>query len=319
MLRWRYKDMKHIVGKILAGVAVAVSGILPAVAETVSQKQASKIAETFFNAAYGQFMSKPKLIWNGRQLTTDRLFSPFYIYNHPKGGFVIISADSKAFPVIGYSRTNSFSRDRLSDDENELLRQYAREVEMIRYDSRTPSRAIDAWTHLPAYIDNVLNNPYNTPEYRALTDEQKEHLETIDRRNGWIMLPSAVEFDIYNPELYRDYTLDDVTAEDVPFSFFEEFLREIREEELTRAAALDEILSPTRPVVKMLGGAHFEIYIPENVRMMRVYDLNGSKKIEKYLTDSNTVNVDLSSMPPGFYVAMILGEDGKVYGLKLYR
>jgi hypothetical protein len=215
---------------------MALLSPLSASAETVSQKQASKIAETFFNAAYGQYVSTPKLYWNGRQLTTDRLFSPFYVYNHPKGGFVIIAADNKAFPILGYSKSVNFSREKLGDDEYTLLQKYAREVEMIRYDSRTPSRAIDAWGNIAAYIANTLENPYSSPEYRALTDEDKEDLETIDRRNGWIMFPSAVEFEIYDPDLYRDYTLDDVLSEqeDVPFKFFEDFLTEIRNDKTCR-------------------------------------------------------------------------------------
>lgn len=312
-------SIHSIVGSVM--LCVALLSPLSASAETVSQKQASKIAETFFNAAYGQYVSAPKLYWNGRQLTTDRLFSPFYVYNHPKGGFVIIAADNKAFPILGYSKSVNFSRDKLRDDEYALLQKYAREVEMIRYDSRTPSRAIDAWRNIAAYIANTLDNPYSSPEYRALTDEDKEDLETIDRRNGWIMFPSAVEFEIYDPDLYRDYTLDDVLSEqeDVPFKFFEDFLTEIRNEELSRAAAIEEILAPTKPVVKYLGGAHFEIYIPENVRMMRVYDMNGARKIEKTYSESNTINADLSNMVPGFYVAMILSEQGHIYGLKLYR
>ena len=85
---------------LVAGAALCIAA-LPALAETVSQKHASKIAETFFNTAYGIHVAAPKFAWNGRQLTTDRLFTPFYIYNHPRGGFVIISAENKAFPVLG--------------------------------------------------------------------------------------------------------------------------------------------------------------------------------------------------------------------------
>lgn len=311
------KKCCEIIIALLAVVSFSVE------AENVSQKQASKIAETFFNASYGQVMTPPKLIWNGRQLTTDRLFSPFYIYNHPAGGFVIISADSKAFPIIGYSRSNAFSRETLGEDEKELLTKYAHEIELIRYDSRMPVRAKEAWSDIRGYIAAILENPYDTPEFRELTPTARENLENVDRRNGWIMLPSAVEFNIYDSEKYRGYTLDDVLGEaeqeDVPFQFFEEFLKSVHDEELSRAAALDEIISPTKPVVTPLGGAHFKIYIPEDVRLMRIYDMNGASKIEHKFLHSNVVNVDLSSVSPGFYVAMILSESGRIYGIKLYR
>lgn len=306
---------------ILAAIGgLIMSGAVGARAETVSQKQASKIAETFFNTAHGIYVAAPKMVWNGRQLTTDRLFSPFYIYNHPKGGFVIVAADTKAFPIIGYSKTGKFDRASMTDEEKDLLTQYAREIELIRYDSRQPERAMEGWRNLPLYINKVLHNPYDTPEYESLTDERREAIEAIDRRNSSVMLPSAVEFQIYNPENYRGYTLDDVTAEEeIPFTFYEDFLAEMAREEETRAALLDEILSPTKPVVEMLGGAHFHIRFPKPVRMSVVYSLQGTRLSEKTYSSSDTINLDLSAQPSGFYVVLALGEDGEIYGFKLYR
>lgn len=312
---------------IVAAAAVAViafCGAEKATAETVSQKQAAQIAETFFNAAYGEYSAKPKFVWNGRQLTTDRLFSPFYVYNHPKGGFVIIAADSKAYPILGYSKTTNFNREKLTDDERGLLSKYAHEVELIRYDSRIPERAVAAWQNIPLHINKALTNPYESAEFEALDEEAREKLEAIDRRNNSIMMPSAVEFNIYNPDNFRSYTLDDVTApndtdEYIPFKFYEDFLEEIAEEERTRAASLDEIISPTKPVVEILGGAHYSIHYPVDVRMATVYSLQGHRVIERYFKNTNTVNLDLSSLPVGFYALMVLGEDGKIYGYKVYR
>lgn len=313
------KQIRVIVsGLVVLGAALACQ---QAAAEVVTQKQASKIAETFFNAAYGEYSAKPKLEWNGRQLTTDRLFSPFYIYNHPKGGFVIIAADSKAYPILGYSRTTRFDKSRMSDEERDLLTKYAHEIELIRYDSRIPERAVAAWQNLPLHINKSLNNPYNTPEYDALDEQGREELEAIDRRNNSIMMPAAIEFDLYRPERYRDYTLDDVTAveEEIPFSFFEEFLEDIAEEERQRLARLDEIISPTEPVVSILGGAHYAVRFPADIRLTRIYSLEGSKVLEKYFSGTDTANLDLSALPAGFYVMVTLGEDGHIYGLKLAR
>lgn len=290
-------------------------------AENVSQKQAKEIAKTFFNAAYGQYVADPKFVWNGRQLTTDRLFAPFYIYNHPKGGFVIISADSKAYPILGYSKTGKFDRERLTDDDRELLRTYARQIELIRYDSRVPERAIGAWRNIPLYINKVLTNPYNTPEYEALDDQSKENLEAVDRRNSSIMMPAAVEFHIYDPGSYREYTLDDVTApeEEIPFSFYEDFIAQIAEEENARRAALDEIISPNRPVTEYSGGAHYTIRYPQHIRLVRIYGMDGMAKLEKYYKDTDVVNIDISALPVGFYAMLALSDDGHVYGMKIFR
>lgn len=314
------KRLKNTIKIILAGILLA--GVSAnTYAENVTQKHASKIAETFFNAMYGETLSAPKFVWNGRQLTTDRLFSPFYIYNHPKGGYVIISADSKAYPILGYSRTGMFERDKLVENEQDLLKKYAHEIELIRYDSRIPERAMGAWQNLPLYINKILHNPYDTPEFEALSDEQKENLEVIDRRNNSIMMPSAVEFELYNPDLYRDYTLDDATApaEEIPFSFYEEFLAEIAAEEQARIASLDEILSPTKPTVISSGGAHYAIRFPGEIKLIRIYNMQGAKEMERYFKGTDLINIDMSALPGGFYAMLALGEDGKVYGMKLFR
>lgn len=316
------KDINFI--SRIAGFALLLAvgfGFNQAAAEIVTQKQASKIAETFFNAAYGEYMVAPKLEWNGRQLTTNRLFSPFYVYNHPKGGFVIIAADNKAFPILAYSKTARFNKDTLGEAEKGMMNQFAREVELIRYDDRSPDRAIAAWQNLPLYINKILNNPYDTPDFWNLTDEQRDNIEAIDRRNNWVIMPTAVEFPIYNPDRYRDYTLDDVLGEEeeVPFSFYEDFIAEIEKEKRTRAIEFDEIISPTKPVVNFLGGAHYAIRFPENVHLARIYDINGSRMMEKYFKNTNTVNLDLSSLPGGYYILLTLSDDGHVNGIKLPR
>lgn len=317
--------MKSINKIFLTLTAFAASSMICGVAnaENVTQKEASKIAETFFNASYGEVMPAPKLSWNGRQLTTDRLFSPFYVYNHPKGGFVIISADSKAYPIIAYSKTGFFDKDKLEENERNQLIKYAHEIELIRYDSRIPERAVSAWQNMPLYINKVLNNPYNTPEFERLNENQKDLLEEIDRRNNAIFLPSAVEFELYDPENFRPYTLDDVLGdyetEDVPFSFYEEFIAEIKAEEDARLAAFDEMISPSKPVIINSGGAHYTIRFPIDIRLVRIYNMNGAKVMERYFKNTDTVNLDMSALPVGFYVMMALGEDGTVYGMKLFR
>lgn len=309
--------------KMVAVIAVAILLSFGTNAENVSQKQASKIAATFFNAAYGEYVSAPKLVWNGKKLTTNRLFSPFYVYNHPKGGFVVIPADNKAFPILAYSTKVNFNPDVIGEDEMALFRQYAREIELIRYDDRWPAHAVAAWQDINLSISNALTSPYTTPEYESITDERKAQIEEIDRRNSWIVMPTAVEFPLYDPSMYREYTLEDVlgeeVAEEVPFSFYENFIREIYEEERQRLAALDEIVHPTQPILHRLGGAHYTITLPEEARMIRVYGVDGSSKIEKTYSGVSDISMDLSSLPVGYYVVMALTREGHIYGFKVAR
>ena len=307
--------------RILISLFACVAVPAAAHAETVSRKEANSIAGTFFNAAYGEVTAPPQMVWNGRQLTTDRLFSPIYVYNSPKGGYVIISGENKAYPILAYSKVRKFDKDKISDDEKEVLKTYAREIELIRYDPRIPAKAMEAWRNIPEYISAVLASPYDSDEYRALGEERKDMLESLARSGNQILMPSAVEFSLYDPDAYRELTLDDVTAADdeIPFKFYEDFIREVSRENRERDIKLEEIVSPSRPVVKALGGGHFEISFPENIRMMRIYTIGGMQMMEKYYKETSLMNIDMSVLGSGYYMGLALAESGNVFGFKLYR
>lgn len=307
--------------RILISLFACVAVPAAAHAETVSRKEANSIAGTFFNAAYREVTAPPQMVWNGRQLTTDRLFSPIYVYNSPKGGYVIISGENKAYPILAYSKVRKFDKDKISDDEKEVLKTYAREIELIRYDPRIPAKAMEAWRNIPEYISAVLASPYDSDEYRALGEERKDMLESLARSGNQILMPSAVEFSLYDPDAYRELTLDDVTAADdeIPFKFYDDFIREVSRENRERDIKLEEIISPSRPVVKALGGGHFEISFPENIRMMRIYTIGGMQMMEKYYKETSLMNIDMSVLGSGYYIGLALADSGNVFGFKLYR
>ena len=113
---------------------------------------------TFFNAAHSEVTAKPKLVYNGRQLTTDRLFSPFYVYNLPGKGFVIIAADNKAFPILGYNLDDNFNPNHIEPAMLSDLKGLARDIELIRYDSRVPHEAISSWNDYRGYVASLLTS-----------------------------------------------------------------------------------------------------------------------------------------------------------------
>lgn len=152
---------------------------IPASAESVTQKEAKKLAQQFFNQAYGESVSPVKYVYNGRQLTTGRLFSPFYVYNQQRGGFVIISAENKTFPILAYSLKENFNPDKLTESEKGWLKSYAMDIEMIRYDSRYPSDAIKAWQDYPHYIVDLLDAKYVATDPRIAVAESQSVLEDI--------------------------------------------------------------------------------------------------------------------------------------------
>ena len=183
-------------------------------AETVSQKQAQLLANTFFNEMSGKVVAPPKAVYNGRKLTTNRLINPFYVYNNPSGGFVIISAENKAYPILGFSLKDNFNPDRLGDPELAILRSYAKEIELIRYDSEPVEEAIKAWQDYPGYVKDILDSPYIATDpkisieqsYRLLDDSMDE-----DR---------AVYSDLYTPMQWREMILDELRLKEVaPLGF----------------------------------------------------------------------------------------------------
>lgn len=193
----------------IIAIIAALTALSPvASAETVSQRQASQLAQTFFNEANGRVMAPVKMVYNGRRLTTGRLFVPFYVYNLPAGGFVIISAENKTFPILGYSLTESFDPDKLGEKAKALLTSYARDIEMIRYDSRMPEKAIAAWQDYPHYVRSILEAKYEATDPTISAEEARERLDyVIDSGQA-----EETASDIFTPEQWTTLIDEELAA-----------------------------------------------------------------------------------------------------------
>lgn len=192
---------------IFRSIALVIMGLFcmqQGSAETVSQKQASTIAEQFFNAANGRVMAAPKMVWNGRRLTTDRLFNPFYVYNHPAGGFVIISAENKAFPILAYSKTDSFDPNNIGLKLKTLLTLYANHIERIRYDSNVPEKAVNAWGNINQYIADVLSAPYDATDILLEPDQVESMIDIAVESEKVDSLVSA----FYSADQWQQMVID---------------------------------------------------------------------------------------------------------------
>ncbi len=352
-----------------------------AVAETVSQKQAASIAETFFNASRGMKMAPPKMVYNGRPLTTNRLFSPFYVYNHPAGGFVIISAENKAYPILAYNLKESFDAGKMDDGTRAMLTIYARHIENIRYDSRIPYDAIRAWGNISAEIYSILSAQYDVTDVidswettvsevdnvwnRADIDALFSDMYSPDQWSDMIDTQLAAERNVTMGVIYKDDILPMVMhgrkgdyyrlnfgsrsmtmfrlfpteylsvgevalltnptyeaeeePQEAPFTFYNQFIEEQQEAAKVRQRAIEELLSPTSPVVEWEGSGHFRVTLPDNVAMARIYNAAGALFQEQYFRETNVANLDILNAPSGFYFAWIVTEGGVPYSVKLYR
>lgn len=350
-------------------------------AETVSQKEAKRVATLFFNSAYGQVMADPVYVYNGKRLTTDRLFSPFYVFNHPAGGFVVISAENKAFPILGFSLAERFNPDKIGEKTTDLLRMYARHIENVRYDSEVPFQAIEAWQNLPVHINEILTADRVITDQLISADEAENEIwftaesndaeastsgfytpdqwleqintELATKRNlplGIItensITPVVVQghkgdfyrlsLDQLNRQLWRllpteilnqgeiavfgnPPTVPEVEIAEEPFAFYNAMMADNLQEYQSDRAAIEDALVVNDPLIRGLGLGYYSVTLPEPAVSMRVFNSTGAQMSSEKFRDTNTAFVDLTKLTTGLYFAVIFGESGQPYGIKLFR
>ena len=278
--------MRPMMKKILT---MAVCGLLPAGghllhAETVGQKEAKVMAQKFFNESRNYVTPPVSYVYNGKDLTTQRLFTPFYVFNSPAGGFVVVSADNKAFPILGYSLKETFDKDRMTPMIKEILTDFSRDIEMIRYDSRIPSDAIEQWATYPEVVFDMLKNPDNDDYYAVSFSD--------DGESFWMVRREATEFD-FETEAPVEYALAPVETLSVTL--------------------------PETPVVTSNVAGHFALTLPMEIDRVIIYDVTGMMVENRKYRNTNVAHVDIASHPNGFYIALVIDLDGVGHAVKLYR
>ncbi|MDE7420870.1 MAG: Spi family protease inhibitor [Muribaculaceae bacterium] len=252
-------------------------------AETVGQKEAKSMAQKFFNESKNYVTPPVNYVYNGKDLTTQRLFTPFYVFNSPSGGFVIVSAENKAFPILAYSLKESFNKDKMTPMVRSILTDFSRDIELIRYDSRIPSDAIEQWATYPEVVFDMLKNPDNEDYYAVSFD---------DNKSFWMVRREATEFDFE-------------TAEPVEQAF--------------APAEAFTVSLPETPIVTSNIGGHFALSLPMDIERAVVYDVTGMIVENKKFKNTNVAHVDLAAHPNGFYIALVIDVDGIGHAVKLYR
>lgn len=273
---------KEILTVLAAGVVV-ITGSHSAFSETVGQKEAKAMAQKFFNESKNYVTGPVTYVYNGKDLSTHRLFTPFYVFNSPSGGFVIVSAENKAFPILGYSLSGKFEKNKMTPMVKEILTDFSRDVEMIRYDSRIPTDAMEQWSTYPEVVFDMLKNPDNE-DYYAVSFDDKDAV--------WMVRRNVTEFDFE-------------TADPVEYALSN--------------ADVNTIDMPEEPLVTWNGGGHFALSLPVGINRVIIYNLAGSRVDHRKFGGVNVANVDLSALPNGFYVALLIDENGTRHATKLYR
>lgn len=268
--------------------AMAVCGIIAADghllhAETIGQKEAKSMAQKFFNESKNYVTPPVVYVYNGKDLTTQRLFTPFYVFNSPSGGFVIVSAENKAFPILAYSLKEKFDKEKMTPMVRSILTDFSRDIEMIRYDSRIPLDAIEQWATYPEIVFDMLKNPENQDYYAVSFD---------DNEAFWMVRRVATEYDfeIEQPEEYAFLPAEIISA-----------------------------VIPETPIVTSNIAGHFALSLPIDIERVIVYDVTGMMVENKKFRNTNVAHVDLAAHPNGFYIAVVIDKNGTGHAVKLFR
>lgn len=364
-------------------VFLAMTAVGTMHSETVSQKQAKKIAEMFFNEARGMKMSAPEYVYNGKSLSTGRFMTPFYVFNHSSGGFVVVSAENKSFPILAYDLENKFDTKNIGNQRLCLFGLYAKHIEYIRYDSSIPEEAIKAWQNLPQYIydilnatevvssaarksgievrneldlilasdDNSINSQLSSTYYPSQWEEMiadelyrsnvslglidNDFIEPIivcgkrgnmyrlamdGKESGWyrlmpteIMSFGQIALLENAPNSIEEY------AEEEPFSYYESYVAEFEAERRRKQSAIENANIVTSPIIRNNGGGHYMIDMPEDISMVRVFNLSGAVVWHATYNSASSVSINLSSVSTGFYFAVMSSKSGQTYSVKLFR
>lgn len=135
---------------ILTVMAALVAGGAGVSAETVSPDEARRVADEFL----GVHTQPSRIVRHGAKGAAATERQPYYIFNSQAadGGFVIVSGNTGARKILGYSRTGRFDTDSIPPQVADLLNQYGRCLATLPADAPKHS----SWKEQEATPDEVV-------------------------------------------------------------------------------------------------------------------------------------------------------------------
>ena len=128
--------------RALLTLLTVLSACFCATAREITRETAEKVARKWFNGS-------ATLVWTGNYSTRGPMAPPFYVFNNPGGGWIAISGDDAARPILARSEEGSFSPATLPDIVSEWFDSYADQIDFIRAQGGTRSaEAESGWKEL---------------------------------------------------------------------------------------------------------------------------------------------------------------------------
>ena len=122
-------------------VMLALVTAMPTFAERVPMETARKVAATFLNNNGAKSVQLT-------DLSTEAGFPNLYIFNTGQG-FVVMAADDRVQPILGYSLTGEFLVNGMPENVKWWLQGYSDQIQdVIDYDTKTTEEVKKQWTDL---------------------------------------------------------------------------------------------------------------------------------------------------------------------------
>ena len=113
-------------------------------AAPVDPNIAQQVACNFLGIDLSTQGNKPKKLRHVAKQVTDN--APYYIFNDEDGGFVIVSGDDCATPILGYSDEGGIDLDNMPIQLQELLQAYSLEIqEAVDNNLQATEDVAEAW------------------------------------------------------------------------------------------------------------------------------------------------------------------------------
>jgi len=132
-------------------------------AKDVSVAQARKVAVRYYFEKVNYFetteLTEIKII--DEFVESDNNSNPlFYVFNINHGGFVIVAADDRSFPVLAYSFTGKYSAKNQPPAFNFWMNSYKEQISGVRKQNIIQNARIeDCWNEYQSYDPLYINNP----------------------------------------------------------------------------------------------------------------------------------------------------------------
>lgn len=140
--------------KILLSFVSAIFSIA-IFAGNVTKEQAQKVALNFYFEKYNRFegqVSKDQLNIQSVYTETDGIQNFYYVFHISRGGFVMVSADDRLNPVLGYSFDHPFGLENQPPNVQWWLQNYVDQVKYSRENQmKQDSQTAELWDY---YLDD---------------------------------------------------------------------------------------------------------------------------------------------------------------------